>query len=402
MTIDSTLTRSAGLDAYHNKRYHDAFPLLLTEARQGETEAQYALGMMFKEGNGIAQCDASAAIWIRRAATSGLGDAQSTLASLIEEGLTYDDTPWSESITWYKKAAEQGIPDALVRMAEHYNTGEYIAEDKALALEYLHLAAAKENYGATYELSHAYGKGQYGADIDPIKAKDWRHKSVELGCRSIGYVLADAILTKQPEERTDDEITEALTYLNIGMSRNDNIATLHLGQFYLYGIGVNIDHYKAYDLFRQSYESGEYHAAYWLGHMKTSSYPDATPPWQPDFREGIRWATIFAEKGNNPDTQFYLAANYVAGRIIERDTEKAIFWLIKAAENRHPRALGLLSTYYEEGIYVNRDTEKSQYLREKAIEYGYEFQSVPLFARLTRAAYCALVRCLNELSSTPR
>ena len=64
-----------GWAAIQNGDYDTAFTILKPLAEQGHVEAQFNLGVMYFHGDGVAQNDAAAAIWFRKAAEQGHGDA---------------------------------------------------------------------------------------------------------------------------------------------------------------------------------------------------------------------------------------------------------------------------------------------------------------------------------------
>jgi len=84
-------------------------------ANQGDTEAQYNLGLMYAHGDGLKQDYAEAEKWYRKAAEQGDADAQHNLGLIYQngEGVMQD---YTEAAKWYRKAAEQG--DALQRSSE--------------------------------------------------------------------------------------------------------------------------------------------------------------------------------------------------------------------------------------------------------------------------------------------
>jgi hypothetical protein len=68
-------------------------------------------------GKGIAEDDAEAARWYRKAAEQGQVEAQYNLGLMYDygEGVVEDD---AEAARWYRKAAEQGEVDAQNRLTE--------------------------------------------------------------------------------------------------------------------------------------------------------------------------------------------------------------------------------------------------------------------------------------------
>ncbi|PNQ54193.1 hypothetical protein C1141_17200 [Vibrio agarivorans] len=79
----------------------------LDDAEQGNNNAQFTLGIMYKEGDGVEQDDIQAVTWLKKAAEQGHMEAQFTLGNMCEkgQGVAQDNI---RAAYWYKKAAEQG------------------------------------------------------------------------------------------------------------------------------------------------------------------------------------------------------------------------------------------------------------------------------------------------------
>lgn len=89
---------------------------LQKQARAGDAGAQYLLGFMYAEGQGVAKDEAEALKWYTKAAEQGHADAQLSLAMMYAEGrgTAKDD---KQAIKWYTKAAEQGNANVQVILA---------------------------------------------------------------------------------------------------------------------------------------------------------------------------------------------------------------------------------------------------------------------------------------------
>ena len=72
-------------------------------AEQGETKAQYNLGLMYANGQGGTQDDTEAVRWYRKAAKQGEAKAQTVLGFMYDNGrgVTQD---YTEAARWYRKA----------------------------------------------------------------------------------------------------------------------------------------------------------------------------------------------------------------------------------------------------------------------------------------------------------
>ena len=87
-------------------------PAMREAAARGDAKAQFAVGLRYGEGQGIAQSWTEAARWFGFAAASGLAPAQYRLAVLYERGLgVVKDAGKARS--WYMRAAEQGNVKAM-------------------------------------------------------------------------------------------------------------------------------------------------------------------------------------------------------------------------------------------------------------------------------------------------
>jgi TPR repeat protein len=77
---------SVGLSAYNSADYEAAVDQWLPLARRGHSKAQAAMGFLFHKGLGVAQSDAVAAVWYRRAAEQGEAHSQLFLGTLYYLG----------------------------------------------------------------------------------------------------------------------------------------------------------------------------------------------------------------------------------------------------------------------------------------------------------------------------
>ena len=72
--------------AYESKDYATALKLWRPLAEQGDAQAQYNLGIMYDNGQGVPQDDAEAVKWYRKAAEQGIAKAQYNLGVMYANG----------------------------------------------------------------------------------------------------------------------------------------------------------------------------------------------------------------------------------------------------------------------------------------------------------------------------
>jgi len=82
-----------------------------SEAGQGNAIAQFILGSMYENGEGVAQDYKEAMKWYQKAAEQGDADAQYGLGKMYADGLGVAQD-YVMSHVWFDIAAEQGYRDA--------------------------------------------------------------------------------------------------------------------------------------------------------------------------------------------------------------------------------------------------------------------------------------------------
>ena len=111
-------------------------------AEQGVAEASFNLGVIYGTGDGVPENDAEAFKWYRRAAEGGLAVAQLKLGliyALGDEGVPEND---AEAFKWYRRAAEQGDARAQYFLGVAYYLGQGVPENSAEGYFWLSVAAA--------------------------------------------------------------------------------------------------------------------------------------------------------------------------------------------------------------------------------------------------------------------
>ncbi|MGD2081513.1 MAG: SPOR domain-containing protein [Chromatiales bacterium] len=133
-----------GLGAYQLGDYEKAYDLWRPLAEQGNVRARFQLGILFGEGQGVAQNPVKAAFWFRQAAQGGYAPAQHRLALMYYQGLGVP-RDLSQAIGWWRLAAGQGNPDALFNLGGLNHLGQGIPQDLDRA-EQLYAAAARRGH----------------------------------------------------------------------------------------------------------------------------------------------------------------------------------------------------------------------------------------------------------------
>ncbi len=128
------------VDALQRGDYATAIRELRPLAEQGDAEAQYNLGVMYGNGQGVPQDYAEAVKWYRKAAKQGHAKAQPKLGFMYRNGQGVPQDS-AKALQWYRKAAEQGHAKAQYNLGWMYDKGKGVLQDYVQAHMWYNLAA---------------------------------------------------------------------------------------------------------------------------------------------------------------------------------------------------------------------------------------------------------------------
>jgi hypothetical protein len=121
------------------KNYKEAIKWLTKVAEQGNVNGQVNLASMYEDGQGTPQNYEEAIKWYTQAATQGDADAQYALGLVYRRALKND----KEAFEWYTKAAEKGHEDAQFTLASMYQYGQGVPQNDEQAYIWASLATAQ-------------------------------------------------------------------------------------------------------------------------------------------------------------------------------------------------------------------------------------------------------------------
>jgi TPR repeat protein len=109
---DDAATYQLGLDAYGKKNYAVALEKFKAVAEHGNAEAQFNLGVMYRQGQGVAQDDKQAVEWWTKAAEQGHTEAQDNLGLRYARGQGVPQD-WVQAYKWFTIAGASGNQIAM-------------------------------------------------------------------------------------------------------------------------------------------------------------------------------------------------------------------------------------------------------------------------------------------------
>lgn len=194
---------AAALAAYENGEYAQAFGFFEAQAGTGDAAAQYMLGLMYANGQGVEQSFYEAAKMYRRAGEQGHTGAQVNLGSLYDECLGNGPCNSEQAANWYRRAADQGDAVAQYNLGVLYGIGRGVAENEWSA-RVLFRKSAEQGYApAQYNLAVTYERG-LGGPAEHVTAWAWYDVAAKLG-----YAEAESARERMAARLTAEELGKA-------------------------------------------------------------------------------------------------------------------------------------------------------------------------------------------------
>lgn len=173
-----------------SEKFREKIRLFRMQAKIGDPNAQYNLGVMYFKGMGVAQDYETALIWYEKAAFRKFRDAKVQLGWMYANGLgTKQDH--QKALQFYREAGEEGSAVAQSALGDIYGTGRGVEVDQYQSVFWYEKAAQQGNVRAQFKLGLAYSTG-LGAAMDAQQAGIWFEKSAQQGNADAQYRLAVA------------------------------------------------------------------------------------------------------------------------------------------------------------------------------------------------------------------
>ena len=143
-----------------------------TAARRGDRAAQYLLGKALFEGTSAEPADRAKALpWLQKSAVQDQPQAAYLLGLMYKNGYGVAANQIVAS-GWFARAAGLGNSDAMFMLGNAYLEGVGVAQDQAHALQLYQAAAALEQPLAAQMLSYALREGALGLAADLQQSRE--------------------------------------------------------------------------------------------------------------------------------------------------------------------------------------------------------------------------------------
>jgi uncharacterized protein len=169
---------------------------IIFSANKGIAKAQYTLGMMYAEGQGVPQDKDKALKWYSHAAQQ-----DKAMGEIVVDKFEHKNIP--QELKFLTNDAENGIAEAQLKLGMLYAHGEGVPQDDDQAGKWFQLAGEKGKFKAQYILGMMLVNGQ-GITKDYVLAHMWYNLS-----RLQGNEGAKSQISALEQSMTPEQIEQA-------------------------------------------------------------------------------------------------------------------------------------------------------------------------------------------------
>ena len=165
-----------GIRYFKDGNYEKARVLTESEQTEENMEAQYCVGLMYRDGLGVKKHEEIAAWWLEKPAKKNYVPAQYALAEMYSRDKK-NSSKERKAIFWYGEAAKNGHPVAQYKIAEHlFSLWQRSPEQTRQAIEWYRQAAKNGQPEAANKLAFLYEQGKEVPE-DLKEARKWAENS---------------------------------------------------------------------------------------------------------------------------------------------------------------------------------------------------------------------------------
>lgn len=226
-----------GMAAYQRQDYVNAFKEWRPLAGQGDAIAQYYMGVLYANGQGVEQSYEEAANWYEKAAEQDYAEAQYSLGELYDQGKgVVRNSHFAND--WYIKAAEMGHLKAKYILGEPHDKSQGTTREYRQAVDRCNAAFKKERLTAQFRSAGLLD------ETDQADTGNYQ-EAVDL-CREAAAEAEynQGVLIGSGKGIAQDYKAAASHYLKAAEQGHDE-AQYNLGVFYTNGQGVAQDYIEA-------------------------------------------------------------------------------------------------------------------------------------------------------------
>lgn len=167
----------AGMQAYNERDYANAYRLLREASDAGDAEATANLGYLYARGQGVVADQQEALRLYARSASQGDGEGMNGIGYkyLLGTGVAVDR---GMAAHWFCLAIAKGNPRAMDNLGLMLSVGRYLGRDVLEARSLWKQAADRGDTNAMLNLAGSYSRAP---DMDPVASAQWLLRAAQGG-----------------------------------------------------------------------------------------------------------------------------------------------------------------------------------------------------------------------------
>jgi len=242
------------------------------KAEAGDAEAQFNLGKMYHNGEGVVKDTTQAIEWLQKSAVQGNANAQYAIGNnyMYGYGLPLDTV---KAMELFQKSAAQGNTDSLNAIGSMYSSGQGVPKDAVKAIEWFRKAAVQGNAYAQLNLGGMYYRGE-GTYKNAAEAAEWYQKAAEQNNMFAQYYLGQM---HAQGEGVLKNTAKAIELIQKAAAQGYADAQFSMGVLYTHSegvpFGITLDKIRAYAWFNLASERENKNAKIWLANIEAELTP---------------------------------------------------------------------------------------------------------------------------------
>ena len=221
---DNSDKLALGQASYDGKNYDEARGYLEPLSKSGDKVAQYLLSTMYVDGLGGLNIDEQQAlVWVKKSAEQNYGPALDVLFEYYEDLDEYETV-----YNLAKKAANQGVTEAMMQMSYMYKWGDFVDQSPTEAAAWELKAAEAGNVLAQFSIAN---NGFYRPVSVMTNAEmlEWYTKAANQGHIEAQKTLGSIYLVGSRGVTVDKEL--GLSWMSKAAAQGDKSAAIILHKY---------------------------------------------------------------------------------------------------------------------------------------------------------------------------
>lgn len=279
-----------------------------------------------------------------------------------------------QAFRWFSKSADLGDSFGLYHLAVMYENGFGTNIDKQKAWD-LYLASADQKLSPAYrKIAQLIEEGEAPASFTGRELEYYIKAAERNNIDAIHDVIR--FLEKDPDRQK-----ELFSWCQRGAQLNDGKCICKLGKLYFYGMGTEMDEFKAMNCFRKAETMEIPEAYYFLG----LAYYEAKGVVSPNIQKAEEYFRKAAEAGYSDAIKAIAELYMQSGH--ENGYEKAIEYLKTIAEGEHADIAyeGLMRIAVEQMNAQDYDDPQNSELYQKALRFETSGKEAGMTESLSKA-----------------